>query len=232
MKVVALNLREEFPEGKIALKDRCIDKLKDIFHSAKKRYVEIEIIPEEKLSDADAVIVRHNDKLQIIISDIDFIEKHIPRSENDSEKHLLLKIKDILEKEKLVSRDSLTDEERKILHTYPLFCSKAIYLIGNGGIADRDVLLREVLVSAGYVVFYTSNERETRAWMIKKGASAKEAAGVIHTDIQRGFIRAEVIPAADIINANSFNAVRSQIRLEQKDYIVQDGDWILFRFNK
>ncbi|HMZ36094.1 MAG TPA: DUF933 domain-containing protein, partial [Leptospiraceae bacterium] len=76
-------------------------------------------------------------------------------------------------------------------------------------------------------------EVEVRAWTVTKGATAPEAAGVIHSDIQRGFIRAEVMSCDDIFKLGSQQAVKDagKMRLEGKDYIVQDGDVCYFRFN-
>ena len=81
--------------------------------------------------------------------------------------------------------------------------------------------------------FLTSGEDETRAWTIKIGTKAPQAAGKIHTDFERGFIKAEVVNYQDLLNAGSYAAARDKglIRIEGKEYIVQDGDVILFRFN-
>ena len=74
---------------------------------------------------------------------------------------------------------------------------------------------------------------ECRAWTIKKGTKAPQAAGKIHTDIERGFIRAEVIAYDDMIKYGGVNAAKEkgQLRSEGKEYVVQDGDMIYFRFN-
>lgn len=232
MKIVALNLEQEFPKGKLAVKDPRLDKLKDIFKSAKKTYPEIEVVAEERLSEADAVVARPEDKLQVIISDIDFIDKRLERSEDEAEKGVLLKVKGILEKEELVTPEMLSGEEKKALQTYPLFCLRSVYLATQEALADKNRLLQDLLIKAGFAQFFTAGDKDCRGWLIRQGANAKEAAGEIHSDIQKGFIRAEVVPTSDIIAAGSFNAVRSQVRLEQKDYIVQDGDWMVFRFNK
>ncbi|HYG58058.1 MAG TPA: DUF933 domain-containing protein, partial [Symbiobacteriaceae bacterium] len=81
--------------------------------------------------------------------------------------------------------------------------------------------------------FLTVGEDEVRAWTIRRGTTAKEAAGKIHSDIERGFIRAEVVAYADLIAAGSMARAREQghFRLEGRDYMVQDGDIINFRFN-
>ena len=94
------------------------------------------------------------------------------------------------------------------------------------------------LVKKGYSLldlntFFTSGPEESRAWTIKKGTLAPEAAGTIHTDFQKGFIRAETVSYEDFINnkgwADSKN--NGKMRLEGKEYIVKDGDILNFRFN-
>ena len=85
----------------------------------------------------------------------------------------------------------------------------------------------------GLMSFLTAGEPEVRAWTIKKGTKAPEAAGKIHSDIQRGFIKAEVVSFDDLMREGSMNAVREKglLRMEGKEYVMQDGDIVLFRFN-
>ena len=96
----------------------------------------------------------------------------------------------------------------------------------------------EKLVKASYSLlglmsFLTSGEDETRAWTIKIGTKAPQAAGKIHTDFERGFIKAEVVNYQDLLDCGSYAGAREKglVRMEGKEYIVQDGDVILFRFN-
>lgn len=96
----------------------------------------------------------------------------------------------------------------------------------------------EKLIKASYsllglISYLTSGEDETRAWTIKKGTKAPQAAGKIHSDFERGFIRAEVVNYQDLLDCKSLAAAREKgiVGLEGKDYVVQDGDVILFRFN-
>lgn len=94
-------------------------------------------------------------------------------------------------------------------------------------------LIRLCYEHLGLISFLTVGKDEVRAWTIRKGTTAHMAAGKIHSDIQRGFIRAEVISYKDFIEAGSMAVARERglLRLEGKDYIVQDGDIINFRFN-
>jgi len=85
----------------------------------------------------------------------------------------------------------------------------------------------------GLISFLTAGEKESRAWTIKRGTKAVHAAGKIHSDIERGFIRAETVFYDDLIAAGTYNAAKEKglVRLEGKEYIIKDGDVILFRFN-
>ena len=85
----------------------------------------------------------------------------------------------------------------------------------------------------GLMSFLTAGEPEVRAWTIKKGTKAPKAAGKIHSDIERGFIRAEIVSYDDLIREGSMLACKEKglVRSEGKEYIMQDGDIVLFRFN-
>jgi hypothetical protein len=82
------------------------------------------------------------------------------------------------------------------------------------------------------ITFLTTGEDETRAWEVRSGAPAPEAAGVIHTDLQRGFIRADVISYDELVGAGSMDAAKAagKLRVEGKDYVVQEGDILNVRF--
>ncbi len=95
------------------------------------------------------------------------------------------------------------------------------------------VLIRESYRLLGLISFFTVGKDEVRAWTIKEGTTALKAAGVIHSDIERGFIRAEVVAYDDLVSLGSYGACQKagKVRLEGKDYVVKDGDIIHFRFN-
>ena len=96
-----------------------------------------------------------------------------------------------------------------------------------------DKLIAASYRTLGLMSFLTSGEDETRAWTIKIGTKAPQAAGKIHTDFERGFIKAEVINYEDLLREGSMSAAKEKglVRMEGKEYVVQDGDVILFRFN-
>lgn len=96
-----------------------------------------------------------------------------------------------------------------------------------------DRLIKSAYHLLGLMSFLTAGEKEVRAWTIPQGTRAQDAAGVIHSDIARGFIRAEVISYDELVRAGSYAAAREQglLRLEGKDYVMQEGDVVHFRFN-
>ena len=96
-----------------------------------------------------------------------------------------------------------------------------------------DRVIRSTYELLGLVSFLTAGEDECRAWTIRRGTRAQVAAGTIHSDIERGFIRAQVVAFADLVAAGSLAACREKgtLRLEGRDYLVQDGDVIEFKFN-
>jgi GTP-binding protein YchF len=103
------------------------------------------------------------------------------------------------------------------------------------GIAEPglDVLARVGYETLGLQSYLTAGPKESRAWTIKKGATAPEAAGVIHTDFQKGFIKAEIVSFDDLVELGSVAAARAagKARMEGKDYVMADGDVVEFRFN-
>ncbi|HZK28655.1 MAG TPA: redox-regulated ATPase YchF [Clostridia bacterium] len=99
--------------------------------------------------------------------------------------------------------------------------------------SSLDHIIREGYRVLGLISFFTGNEKEAHAWTIREGTHAPKAAGTIHTDFERGFIRAEVVSFKDLFESGSFVAAREKglVRSEGKLYVVRDGDYIIFRFN-
>ena len=94
-------------------------------------------------------------------------------------------------------------------------------------------MIREAYRLLGLQTYFTVGPKEAHAWTIHVGDTAPQAAGVIHTDFERGFIKAEVVGFSDLVDAGSMAAAKAagRVRLEGKDYVMQDGDVVEFRFN-
>lgn len=126
-------------------------------------------------------------------------------------------------------------------------CAKIEEEIADMSAEDKSMFLEELhltqsgldrIITEGYsllglISYLTAGVQEVRAWTITKGTKAPQAAGKIHTDFERGFIRAEIVSFDDLMACGSMNAAKEKglVRLEGKDYVMQDGDVVLFRFN-
>ncbi|MER8119263.1 redox-regulated ATPase YchF [Streptomyces sp. NPDC094031] len=153
-----------------------------------------------------------------------------------------------------VDEDELTDEDFKNDQRALVAPAEAIFLNAKleADLAELDedealellqsvgqeepglaTLARVGFNTLGLQTYLTAGPKESRAWTIKKGATAPEAAGVIHTDFQKGFIKAEVISFTDLVATGSVSEARAKgkARMEGKDYVMQDGDVVEFRFN-
>lgn len=104
--------------------------------------------------------------------------------------------------------------------------------MGVGG-SDRDGLIRRLMDTAGYMVFFTAGEKEVRTWILPQGSTALDAAGGIHSDLARGFIRAETMTCSDLIRLGSEREVKAAglVRQEPKDYVVKDDDILFIKFS-
>ena len=187
------------------------------------RSVEIENEEEEKILKNLQLLTA---KPVIYVANIS--ENDISKPENEFVK----RVREFADKEnaKVISLSAKIEEELATLSSEDKELFKEELGITESGL--------EKLVSAGYdllglMSFLTAGEKEVRAWTIKKGTKAPGAAGKIHTDFEKGFIKAEVVSYDDFINAGSWAGAREKgvARLEGKDYVVEDGDIMLFRFN-
>ena len=175
--------------------------IKDVYFLTSKPILYIANVSEEQLLDTD------NDRY---VKEV----KEYAKTENASVIPLCVKIEEEL--------SSLDGEDKKEM-------LEALGLAESG----LDKVIKACYELLGLMSFLTAGEPEVRAWTIKKGTKAPEAAGKIHSDIQRGFIKAEVVSYDDLIREGSMSAVREKglLRMEGKEYIMQDGDIVLFRFN-
>jgi len=100
-------------------------------------------------------------------------------------------------------------------------------------VSGLDILIQKAYHLLGLATYFTAGEQEVRAWTFRRGMKAPQCAGIIHSDFERGFIRAETVAYADLLDYGSMTAAKEngKVRQEGKEYVVQDGDVMLFRFN-
>ena len=156
-------------------------------------------------------------------------ENQLENVENDE---MVQKVKDYASKEKaeVVPLCVKMEEELSGLDDDDKKEMLQMYGLEESGL---DKVIKKSYDLLGLMSFLTAGEPEVRAWTIKKGTKAPEAAGKIHSDIQRGFIKAEVVSFNDLMQCGSMNVAKEKglVRSEGKEYVMQDGDIVLFKFN-
>ena len=198
---VKANLEKGIPARAIDLNDEELEIIKDMFLLTSKPIIYIANISEEQMSNAE-----NDEKVKQV--------KEYAQKENAEVIPLCVKIEEEL---------SGLDENDKAEML------EALGLQESG----LDKLIKKSYDLLGLMSFITAGEPEVRAWTIKKGTKAPKAAGKIHSDIERGFIKAEIVSYDDLIREGSMVSAKEKglVRQEGKDYIMQDGDIVLFKFN-
>ena len=221
-----------------------LDKAKKNLKADKKYQFEIDLLEKIKQTLENGLSTRtldFNEDEKAIVKDMFLLttkpilyianvaEEQIENAENDP---LVLKVKEYAKKENAEvvplcvkieeELSTLEDNDKKEM-------LEALGLTESG----LDKVIKKSYDLLGLMSFLTAGEPEVRAWTIKKGTKAPEAAGKIHSDIQRGFIKAEVVSYDDLMKEGSMLATREKglVRAEGKEYIMQDGDIVLFKFN-
>jgi ribosome-binding ATPase len=233
MKICVFGL-PAIPRGNHNLKDPRLDEADRLVEAKKKTYAQVEVVDEADIAHADGIVTNHDGVLELIFKDHDFIETRLGRDPSEAERAALLKLKAQLEADKTVHAASLTPEERQALTIHGFATSRPVTVATADEIASPEALMLRAFQEAGYICFLTVGGKENRAWAIRAGTTAWEAGGVIHTDIQKGFIRAEIISYADFVAAGGETEAKraGKQRLELKTYVMQDYDLTNFRFNK
>ncbi|MBI4663581.1 MAG: DUF933 domain-containing protein [Verrucomicrobia bacterium] len=233
MKISLFGIREIRP-GKHNLKDLRLDQADKLVQADKRTYAQIDLVGEEEALTADAVLVSRESRSDLLLKDLEFIETRLSRGPQEAEKAVLAKIQTRLENEEGVFAAGLTKEELQAVVAHNFYTNKPVIIAETSDLGVAETLMLRAVKESGYISFLTVGGKENRAWLIRKGATAWEAAGAIHTDIQKGFIRAEIISFEDFLQAGGETQAKraGKQRLETKQYVMQDYDLTNFRFNK
>ncbi|MCM8792098.1 MAG: DUF933 domain-containing protein [Candidatus Omnitrophica bacterium] len=229
MKIAVWGLN--FVLGKKNLEDRRIKELELLLHPKRVSPIQIELLDFSHLRDADAIILKENLKEDLLLMDLERIEELVLK--NQTQRAFFTELKEILEKEIFLNEVNFSSQDYEIIQVSHLLTIKPTVLMKEEEIELLKDKIKELYYKAKRICFFTANENELRAWEIKQGTNAYQASGLIHSDIQKGFIRAEVIGYDSIIQAGGVPEAKAKglMRLENKEYIIQDGDLIYFRFN-
>ena len=220
--------------GRHNLKDPRLDQADKLVAADKKTYAQVEVVPEEQLLDADAILAIEESKPDLILKDLEFVETRLSRDPQPAERAALEKIRRVLESEQFISNSEFSAEDLAAVAAHHFLTGKPITVATRNELTSPEALLLRVFKEAAYICFLTVGGKENRAWPIRKGTTAWEAAGTIHTDLQKGFIRAEIISFADFAEAGGETQAKraGKQRLETKQYVMQDCDLVNFRFSK
>lgn len=223
-----------FPIGKHNLKDRRLDQTHKLVEAKSKTYAQVELVPEAQVGEADSILVSREAFDDLLLRDLEFVETRLSRNPPEAEAAALSKIKAALESEKTVRQAGLSAEEMQALAAQSFVTNKPVVIASPSELSEPEALLLRAFAESGYICFLTVGGKENRAWPIRQGITAWEAAGSIHSDMQKGFIRAEIISFADFIEAGGETQAKraGKLRLETKQYVMQDYDLVNFRFNK
>ncbi len=233
MKIALFGISEIKP-GKHNLKDPRLDQADKLVEADKKTYAQVDVLGEEALTDADAILAMIDNKADLILKDLEFVETRLGRDPQPAERAALEKIKSLLESERFVFNSALAPQDLAAVAAHSFCTGKPITVASKEELNSPDGLLLRAFQEAGYISFLTVGGKENRAWPVRKGVTAWEAAGSIHTDLQKGFIRAEIISFPDLIECGGETQAKraGKQRLETKQYVIQDYDLANFRFNK
>ena len=210
--------------GKKTYRDKRLVKLKERFNSKKITFVSIEFT-KENIANCEGLFLKKDSLLDYIITDLDKAETLLEKSQKQE---LLERVVKILEEEKTLL-GSLKEEEIAELKDFAFITAKPV-ILSEGD--DSEDILEKIIDKCGYISFFAAGGKEARAWLVKKDSTIVEAAGKIHTDLAKGFIRAEVYNVDDLDEyKNPHDAkARGIMKVVNKQYIINNGDVIDVKF--
>ena len=233
MKICALGI-PGLKTGKHNLKDPRLDLADKLVEASKKTYAQVDVVGEEEALNSDVFLATPDTRVDLILKDLEFVETRLGRNPQESEKTVLEKIKAVLENDQFVSKAGLNEAELQTVAAHSFYTHKPIVVAEAQDLGNPESLLLRAFAEGGYISFLTVGGKENRAWPIRKGITAWEAAGTIHSDIQKGFVRAEIISFQDFSEAGGETQAKraGKQRLETKTYLMQDYDLVTFRSGK
>jgi len=218
MKIAYSNL--DLPEGKIKYDDGIFTDLAEKFQPDKASPYYFEFLPDDYEA-ADIIAIANDHLLDLLILDMEKIESRLSRTEDPFEKTVLEKCLAHLEEERPVCDLTLDTAERAVVKALGLLSSTPT-LVFKDTSPDANLLCRDGMDKAGMMFFYTVGKQEVHAWLVEKDTDAQTCAGQIHTDLARGFIKAEIVSYEDMMTAHNFQDARTKLltRLVDRDYVV------------
>ena len=221
----------DLPEGKTRYGDPIVAALVEKFKPAKVSPYYFEFICGG-FEAAEAVVIAGARMLDLLILDLERVENRLGRAEDAAERVLLESCLRELEQERPLCDAALDEADRRALRAMGAVSLKPTLRI-DGKNGNVDHVCEALLDKADKMFFYTAGKQEVHAWLVDRGADAVTCAGRIHTDLARGFIKAEVVSFEDLMQTHSLQSARQEglTRLVDRDYRVEPRSVLDIRFN-
>jgi ribosome-binding ATPase len=218
-------------DGKFKYQDTAFTALVEKFQPVKLSPYYFEFRADD-YENAQAIVITAERALDLLVLDMEKIESRLARTDDAAEKSVLAKCLAHLEEQKPVCDLALTDAERTGVRAFGLFSFKPTAILADAS-ADANTVCQAVLAKARMMFFFTVGKPEVHAWLVERNADAVTCAGRIHTDLARGFIKAEVFRYEDILATHNVQDARSKglMKLVDRDYAVPENSILEIRFN-
>ena len=219
------------PQGKIKFNDEILLELVKKFQPKKVSPYYFEFFPDD-YELADVIMINSECLLDLLILDIEKIEGRLTRTEEPFEKEVLEKSLVQLDEQKPICDLRWNDTEQAVIKALGLL-SLTPTLVYDETSADMKLICRDGMKKASMMFFYTVGKQEVRAWLVEEETDAATCAGKIHSDLARGFIKAEIVSYEDIMKVHSMQDARSKelTKLVGHDYVVPVNSILEIRFN-
>jgi len=220
----------DLPEGKVKFQDEKVMTLGNKFAPLKTTPFYVEFIKNDFLN-CDAIFLARDHILDLLILDLEKLENRRDRTADAQEKKLLNKCLEHLEQETPLCEFQFSKEEMSLLRGLAPLSLKPTVVAEE--LPEINAIIEAVLAKAGIVFFYTADKKEVHAWPVKKGADIVSCAGKIHSDLARGFIKADIVSYHDLMGVYNMQEARSKglVKLVDRDYSIRPGDVVEIRFN-
>ncbi len=221
----------DVPEGKIKYDDPIVKALAEKFQPGKVSPYYFKFLQGDYVQ-ADAIAITRENILDLLVLDMDSLSSRLERIPDESEKALLSRCIEHLETEMPLCDMPLSEEEKKHMRALNALSMKPAAIFDQAP-TDTNTICKAVLEKSGHMFFYTAGKQEVHAWLVQKGATAVECAEKIHSDLARGFIRAELIPFEKLLNTHNMQSARKEglVQVVERDYPVPENTVLEIRFN-
>jgi ribosome-binding ATPase YchF (GTP1/OBG family) len=220
----------DLPEGKVKYQDERVIGLDRKFAAHKVTPFYAEFIKDDR-QQGDAFIVSREKVLDLLILDMEKLETRRDRSTDDKEKKLLDRCLKYLEEGTPLCDLEFEPEEAALLKALAPLSLKPTVIVESE--PEVNAAIEMVLHKAGITFFYTADKKEVHAWPVKENSDIVTCAGKIHSDLARGFIKAEIVSYQNLMSVYNWHEARTKglMRLVDRDYTIREGDVIEIRFN-